>query len=347
MRTEITAMAAPAAGAAAFLMVLLLVPVILRLCRRWKLFDSPGPLKIHAQPVPRLGGVAIALALFVAPLFCGRVAVESGWLYFAGLGLVWVAGLVDDVRGLSPALRLASQIAAGALVWRGGWRLPLLGEGALDLAATCLFVAVFANAFNFLDGSDGLASGVAGIIAAAYITLPGAARSPIGYAVACGLVGACAAFLVFNFPRASIFMGDSGSTALGFSIAFLGLNLYRSNSAVSSSLLFPVWVAALPLLDVLLAGVRRLQGGASIFYGDRRHSYDLPLARGWSARQVALACYGITAGLAAVGWMAARTGLARFYLFSAPILGALVLAAIRLGSLVPREGRARIEQVRT
>jgi len=337
-------MAAPAA----FVLVVLLVPVIMRLCRRWRLFDSPGPLKIHARPVPRLGGVAIALALFAAPLFCGRVSVESGWPYFAGLALIWISGLVDDVRGLSPAIRLASQIAAGALVWRGGWRLPLLGDGAVDLAATCIFAAGSANALNFVDGSDGLASGVAGIIAATYIALPGAAGRPFGGAVAWALAGACAGFLIFNFPpRAKLFMGDSGSTALGFTIAFLGLNLYRSDGAAGPSLLFPFWVAALPLLDALLAVIRRLLGRASIFYGDRKQIYDLMLARGWSARRVAFACYGITAGLAVVGWMAVRTGSARFYLFSAPILAALVLAAIRLGSLEAGTREARIEQMRT
>jgi len=345
VRIEITAMAAPTAGAAAFVLVVLLVPVIMRLCRRWRLFDSPGPLKIHAQPVPRLGGVAIALALFAAPLLCGRVSIESGWPYFAGLALIWIGGLVDDVRGLSPVIRLASQIAAGALVWRGGWHLPLFGDGALDLAATCLFVGVFANAFNFLDGSDGLASGVAGIIAAAYVALP--AGSPFGHAVAWSLAGACAAFLIFNFPGAKLFMGDSGSTALGFTIAFLGINLYRSVGAAGPSLLFPLWVAALPLLDAILAVIRRLLGRASIFYGDRKQIYDLMLARGWSARRVAFACYGITAGLAVVGWMAVRTGSARFYLFSAPILAALVLAAIRLGSLEAGQREARIEQMET
>ncbi len=346
MITEIIARA-PAAGVAAFALVLLVVPVIMWLCRRWRLYDEPGPLKIHTRPIPRLGGAAIAVALFVAPLSCGHASGESRWPYFAALSLVWIAGLVDDARGLSPVLRFASQVAAGALLWHGGWRLPLLGEGALDLAATCLFVAIFANAFNFLDGSDGVASGAAGIIAAAYIALPAAASSPFGHAVAWGVAGACAGFLIFNFPPAKIFMGDSGSTALGFAIAFLGLNFYRSDGIASPSLLFPVWVAALPLLDALLAVIRRLHARVSAFNGDRRHSYDLMLARGWSAGRVACACYGITAGLAAVGWMAARTGSARLFLFSAPVLGALVLAAIRMGSLDPRKREARIEHVRT
>jgi UDP-GlcNAc:undecaprenyl-phosphate/decaprenyl-phosphate GlcNAc-1-phosphate transferase len=197
------------------------------------------------------------------------------------------------------------------------------------------------------DGSDGLASGVAGIIAAAYIVLPGAARSPFGLAVAWALAGACTGFLIFNFPRAKIFMGDSGSTVLGFGVAFLGLALYRSDGAASPVLLFPVWVAALPLLDALLAIIRRTLGGGSPFYGDRAHIYDLLLARGWSARRVASVWYGITAGLAVGGWMAVRTGSARFFFFSAPILGAMVLAAIRLGSLDAGKREARIEQVRT
>jgi len=338
---------APAAGGVAFGLVVLLVPVTMRLCRRWNLYDFPGPLKIHAQPVPRLGGAAIAVALFAGPILCSRVSVESAWPYFAALGLVWIAGLVDDARGLSPVLRFVPQIAAGALLWHGGWRVPLLGDGALDLAATCLFAAFIINALNFLDGSDGVASGVAGIIAAAYVALPGASRSPLGYAVAWSLAGACAGFLIFNFPRAKLYMGDSGSTSLGFVIAFLALNFYRSAGVSTSLLLFPFWVAALPLVDALLAIIRRLRARASPLHGDLRHASDLLRARGWSARSVAYACYGITAGLAIVGWMAVRTGSARFYFFAAPFLAALFLASIRLGSLEPGKREARVEQART
>jgi UDP-GlcNAc:undecaprenyl-phosphate GlcNAc-1-phosphate transferase len=106
---------------------------------------------------------------------------------------------------------------------------------------------------------------------------------------------------VGNFPPAKIFMGDSGSTALGLCIAFLSLDFYRSNPAAKFSPIFPILVGSVPLLDLILAVLRRLRARVSPFRGDRRHFYDLLLARGWSPEKVALASYAATAALALIG----------------------------------------------
>jgi UDP-N-acetylmuramyl pentapeptide phosphotransferase/UDP-N-acetylglucosamine-1-phosphate transferase len=329
--------AGPIVGAAAFVVCVALTLAVIRLCHRWRLFDAPGPLKIHSQPIPRLGGIGIALAILTASCFAGLRPALHAWPLFSGMGLIWAAGLADDVRGLSLLYRLAAQAAAGVMLWCGGWRLrpleQMTGGDSLGLLAVCLFVVALVNAFNFLDGADGLAAGVAGIIAAAYIAFPGAAANPFAGAVAWSLLGACAGFLFFNFPPAKIFLGDSGSTVLGFGVAFLGLDFYRWNPAIGARWLFPLVVAGLPLLDAALAVIRRLKSGASPFHGDRRHFYDLLLARGWSPRSVALVCYGITSALAVGGWFGVRAGPARFSAISALSLGGLVAAAIRLGAL--------------
>lgn len=179
-----------------------------------------------------------------------------------------------------------------------------------------------------------MAAGVAGVIAGAYVALPGAVGDPFVLAVAWSVVGTCVGFLLFNFPPATIFLGDNGSNFLGFGIAFLGLDFYRSSTAIGAPrYFFPVLVAALPLLDAALAVIRRLRNLRSPFYGDRFHIYDLLLARGWSSRRVALACYGITFALAVGGWLGMRGGVTRSLVILAVSMCALLVGAIRLGAL--------------
>jgi len=311
---------------------LLFVPLLRLLCWRWRLLDIPGPLKIHTKPIPRLGGVAVAVALCLATVFSPFQRAGAAWHFFAALGLIWAAALADDLRGSSIPFRLIAQLAAGVILWHGGWRFPAPGIGLLSLTATCIFVAAFVNAFNFLDGADGVAAGVAGIIALGYLALPGAVHSQTA-AVAAGLAGACLGFLGFNFPRASIFLGDSGSTVLGFAIAFLGLDFYGTGVAGGPPMLFPIVAAGLPLLDAALALARRARLRRSPFRGDRAHFYDLLLARGVSPRHVALTCYGITGGFIVVGHLSMHWSALPSYVLAASSIGLLLFAAVRLGAL--------------
>lgn len=329
------------AFSAALLLVLICVPVIIRACIHWRLFDQPGRLKIHSHPIPRLGGVALALALTAGTIFAARSASANYLFFLAALVLIWLAGLADDIRELAPQIRLAAQAAGGILLYFGGWRVSHIGSGYFAPVWDCLCVALavilFVNAFNFLDGADGLAAGVAGIIALAYVIIPGVALSPLGYAVACSLLGACAGFLLFNFPPAKLFMGDSGSTVLGFSVAFLALDFFRASSAAARGTpwLFPILIAALPLLDALFAVARRLRNGNSPLHGDRGHFYDLLLAAGWPARRVALTCYFLTALLGLAGWLATEADFKSRIILLIACLAGLLAAALRLGSFRP------------
>ncbi|MGA6961914.1 MAG: MraY family glycosyltransferase, partial [Candidatus Acidiferrales bacterium] len=301
------------AFAAALLLVLAAVPIIKRLCIRWRLFDPVGPLKIHASPVPRLGGIAIAAALLAGTLFAARAANSSLMFFGAAVALIWIAGLIDDIRELSPQLRLLAQIGGASLLYSGGWRLWPSGPSIVALLADCLWVVPFVNAFNFLDGADGLTAGVTSVIALAYIVFPAPALGIVGYAVAWSLLGACLGFLIFNFPPAKIFMGDSGSEVLGFGVAFLGLDFIATRGARTGApvLIFPLLIAALPLFDAMLAVLRRVESGRSPFHGDRRHFYDLLRASGWTPRRVAITCYALTALLAGLGWLATEGDLKR------------------------------------
>ena len=334
----------------AFLFTALLVPIVIRLCRRWNVLDQPGPLKIHSRPVPRLGGVALVLAISAGAFAASQAVAVREWPFFAALALVCVTGLIDDLRGLSALIRLASQIIAGGMLWYAGWRVPIFPATGLNLIATCLFVAAFANSFNFLDGADGIATGVACIIAAAFAALPGASGTTFGRAVAWSVAGACIGFLLFNFPPAKIFLGDSGSTAVGLCVAFLGLDSYRSNPGTLPQMLFPILAAALPLLDAALAILRRVRHGVSPLYGDRSHIYDLLLARGLSSRRVAVICYAVTAAFAALGFWGEWRASPQFWVVAISSLGLLMYAALKLGSLraedqnPPVSGRVREAQ---
>ena len=321
------------AAAVAFAATVALVPVVRALCIRWRLFDSPGPLKIHARPVPRLGGVAIFMAVLAAAIFAGPHRAFSAWTFFAALVLVFAAGFVDDLRGVSPVFRLAAQFTAGVLLWTGGWRFALFGSSALDVVAVCAYVAALANAMNLLDGMDAIATGTAGIIAVAYLALPAAFLSPFARTIAWTLAAACLGFLLYNWPPAKLFLGDGGSTVLGFLIAFLAVDFYRTRPATNYALVFPFLVAAVPLLDAVLSALRRLRNRGSPFQGDRRHIYDLMAARGWTIRGIAFSLCAITAAFAAIGFYGVRGSSAWFWVSTAVGLGFFLCVAIRLGSL--------------
>jgi len=343
---EMGRIAGATACAVALGSVVALAPLVRRLCFRWSLFDPPGHLKIHSEPIPRLGGVAIACAL-VAGIVAAPHGTRSGSLFFAAaLGLLWLAGFVDDLRELEPVFRLLAQIGSGVLLYAGGWRVAVFSSRSFGVFAGCLFVILFVNAFNFLDGMDGLAAGITAVIALGYALIPGVALSALGYAVAWSLVGACVGFLFFNFPPAKIFMGDSGSTVLGFSVAFLGLDFIGARGA-EGSLLFPFVITALPILDALLAVMRRVARGRSPLRGDRGHFYDGLLAGGWTARRVAVSCYFLTACLGLLGWFGMLGGMRRSLILGVVIFGGLSastwwLGAARLGGMKHSRYRAEL-----
>ena len=319
-------------GSAAFLACVVSVPLVGALATRLRLYDPVGPLKIHTKPLPRVGGVAILTGLLsgfgVAYLISG-VKAEIGFCV-ALAALVWV-GLVDDLRGISPWIRLIAQtVSAAFFLWWPSGSFASLGMPVLSFVPECLFIVVLVNAFNFLDGADGIVAGVVPIIALGFILV---ARNNSDALVAVLLLGSCLGFLIFNFPPAKIFMGDNGSTTLGFVIAFLSLSFYRALPITDSGQLIPLLFAAVPLLDMSFAVVRRLRSGMPITEGDRRHCYDLLLRRGWPARTVAICCYAAAAVTVFLGWSCQGRGWTCTFLAAGLVFGISVALAVGLGSL--------------
>ena len=263
----------------------------------------------------------------------GRGLFSHALLVFLALVIVWVVGILDDLTSLPPVLRLAAQLIAGLLVAQTQWRIVASGNALLDSLLTCLFVVIFVNALNFFDGADGLLAGVTSVVCLGYIVLYSTRGPSVGAAISWAMLGGSLGFLLFNFPPAKIFMGDSGSTVLGFLVAFLGLDFYRVHYTIGTHWLLPIAFAGLPLLDLCLAVVRRVRKRASPLLGDRQHLYDLLQQRGWSARPIAIGSYFATACFVLIGWLCISLTPGIAFLAISLAFISLTVTAVRLGSL--------------
>lgn len=287
-----------------------LTPVVAAWSRRRGYMDEPGARRVHADPTPRTGGIAIAVSclvplglLLVSPLAAVNIVNLPVILsVFPATALVFGLGLWDDLAGVSARQKLLVQILAACLAYAAGVHVyGVAGYVAphwLSLPITVLWLVACTNAFNLIDGVDGLASGV-GLLAA--FTMLAAAllqgNAPLALATA-PLVGALLAFLRYNFNPASIFLGDSGSLTIGFMLGCFGA-IWSQKSATLLGMTAPLMALAIPLLDTSLSVVRRFLRRQSIFTPDRNHIHHRLLERGFSPRQAVLVLYG-AGGLAAL-----------------------------------------------
>jgi UDP-GlcNAc:undecaprenyl-phosphate GlcNAc-1-phosphate transferase len=304
--------------AAAALASLFITPLVVRAASRWELYDIPADARrVHTSPIPRLGGVAVFVAM-AAGLLLARLG--GGWLdlsaaqgrFFVGILLggcvVFAAGLWDDVRGLSPLAKLAAQCAAAALVFSFGFRIEVLSIGlgseaqlgAWALPLTVFWIVGVTNAFNLIDGLDGLATGIA-IVALATTLAVALALGNLEVAIVCvALLGALIGFLRYNFNPARIFLGDSGSLFVGFMLAVLSVHgSLKSTTAVLA--IVPLLALAIPLLDTLLAIVRRWLRGTPLSGADARHIHHRLVAIGLTHRHAVIVLYLVAMALAMLG----------------------------------------------
>ena len=298
-----------------FTISLCLTPFIRNLFNRLKIVDRPDEFrKLHAHPIPRVGGIALAIAyaaslgaLGLSSLTVGhwvRDYLGAGLLLAPAVLLVFAVGLLDDLYDIRPWQKIAVQLAAAILAYAvGGVHIRAIGgyplPDTLAFAVTIFWLLACTNAFNLIDGVDGLAAGV-GLFATLTILL--AALQVNNYALAVltvPLVGALAGFLRYNFNPATIFLGDSGSLLIGFLLGCYGV-LWSQKSATMLGMTAPLMALAIPLLDTALAIVRRFLRQQPIFTGDRKHiHHQLLNKKGMTPRRVALILYGV-AGICAI-----------------------------------------------
>jgi UDP-GlcNAc:undecaprenyl-phosphate GlcNAc-1-phosphate transferase len=275
--------------------VLALTPLLVRLAPRIGGVDEGGDRpRVHTAPIPRIGGVAIVAGILVpAAVFIDLSGPYRGILL--GTVLVAVLGLVDDLRGISPGTKFLAVCAIALIPVAGfgivleGFSLPLLGAHDFGWAAypiTILWIAALANLVNLIDGMDALASGIVSIAAFSFALLAASFGRADAAILAAAICGATLAFLRHNYHPAKIFMGDSGSLALGFLLATVAVEGVLKTAA-TIALVAPLLVLAVPILDTSFVVLKRLKYGRNPFAADQNHFYHRFMRIGLSQRQTA------------------------------------------------------------
>jgi UDP-GlcNAc:undecaprenyl-phosphate GlcNAc-1-phosphate transferase len=290
----------------AFGIVVLLTPAVGGMARLLGVVDRPGDRRLNKRPIPRLGGLAIFLGILVPSLAFLSLDGEMRGIVL-GAAVACVVGAVDDFRGLDPLPKLAGQVAAACIplafgVWIDHFTFPFLG--VVDLPAwvgmplTVVWIVAVMNMVNFLDGMDGLASGVCAIAGLTFAILA-LSLGKVDAAVLSAIVaGACIGFLRHNFFPARIFMGDSGALVLGFILATVSISgLLKTASTVV--LFLPLLVLAVPIIDTSFVVAKRVKYRQPISSPDRSHLHHRFMNIGFSQRRAAVTMWSWTASLGA------------------------------------------------
>ncbi len=311
-------------GGVAALFGLAVTPLVRGLAWRFGVIDVPGGRRVHAQDVPRLGGVAVFAATVAA--FAGAATLgipafpvllgsgwQLGWL-LAGALLIVGLGAADDAWNIRPVAKLSVQVLAAGIAIAGGYGFgvisnPLTGGyislGPLSVLATVIWIVGITNAFNLIDGLDGLAAGVALIACATVFSVSLVQNRPDAALVAVALGGALLGFLRYNFHPASIFLGDSGSLLLGYLLSLLSIQGQQKGPTAIITLV-PILALGLPITDTLLTVWRRLLGAGppALFSADREHIHHRLLHRGMSHRQAVLVLYAVCGAFGVLAFVA-------------------------------------------
>jgi UDP-GlcNAc:undecaprenyl-phosphate/decaprenyl-phosphate GlcNAc-1-phosphate transferase len=351
------------AGLLALITASALIVVLRPLAFSVGLVDRPSHRKLHSGEVPVVGGVAMYAGVIVASVSAGDLAINGAVLLTASALMVLV-GVLDDRFDIHPLFRLLAHAAAAlALIWGTRCRVASLGDlfglGSIDLGVlsvpfTLLSCIALINAFNMLDGLDGLAGGV-GVIAFGALTAVSITAGAGGPAIiATSLAGAIGGFLLFNIPAKfnrgmRTFMGDAGSTLLGFALAGLSLILIQPNVAHVPPMSIP-WFMAIPIFELFTSTVRRLMNGTSPLRADTGHFHHQLVAAGFSVRLV----FGIyllvsvsmaSAGLAATAGNVPDSVLFFGFLAAFALWLAFVYSARAIASILPSRWRRDREAV--
>ncbi len=285
---------------------LVMTPVAGELARRVGAIDQPHERKIHSVPTPRMGGVAIFFGVIIPSLLLlsGEGPVRG---ILVGASLITLVGVLDDVRGTRPVVKLALQVGVAVILVLYGIRVDTLsipGVGILVLGwagypFTVLWVVALMNIVNFIDGMDGLAAGVCAISSVTFaIIAVSLGRLDMGI-LAAVVAGSTLGFLWYNFHPASIFMGDSGSLLLGFLLAAITLQGFLKGVA-TVALVIPLMVLGIPIFDMGFAILRRVKNRRPIHIADRGHIHHRFSNLGYSQRQTVMIIYAWSALMSVV-----------------------------------------------
>lgn len=312
-----------------------MVPVSHKIAVLIGAIDYPSNRRINTKPIPRCGGIAMFTGFMVGAIVIYVGVRHFNWLivdYYVvqnvnypvmliGLAVMFLTGLIDDIIQLTPKVKFAGQVLAALLVALAGVSIDMvrspiddayLSLGFLDIPITVLYLVAFANIINLIDGLDGLAAGIVGISSLSMLSLV-IMRGSFSLVLVClMMVAICAAFLIYNFYPASIFMGDSGALFLGLLLGLVSISgVVRTQSLIV--MVVPLVMAGVPVLDTFSAIVRRHREHKHFDEADMGHIHHRLVDAGFSQRKAVLILYACTAALAVVGLLLmGSSGIARW-----------------------------------
>lgn len=290
-----------------FVLTAILTPYSKKFAIKVGAIDQPKALGVHDKPMPLAGGTAIVvsfvvISLLIVPHMKGFNLNEFAGL-LVGILIISTLGFLDDLYQLSPKIRIFFQLLAALIVVFSGTRIewlswPWASNGLIPLHTLGNFISVIwivglTNAINFIDGLDGLATGVASIASITFMVISFLFGPPVVVVLAAILAGSCLGFLPHNFNPAKIFMGDTGSTFLGFTLAVISIQgLTKSYTMIT--IIVGAIVLGLPIFDTSFAIIRRLLNNQSIAQGDRGHLHHRLVDKGISHKKAVLTMYAVS-----------------------------------------------------
>ncbi|RWX52039.1 UDP-GlcNAc:undecaprenyl-phosphate GlcNAc-1-phosphate transferase [Candidatus Electrothrix marina] len=297
---------------AACLVSLVLTPAVRQLALHFDLTDKPSARKMQSRNIPRIGGIALFCSFFLPFLFllvffrqslaAQELFADSGILCFVtGAVLIFLLGLLDDIRDLSFLFKIFGQLLIAIFVYSCGFQITTVTTpfgadfsiGFLSLPLTVFWFLLVINAINLIDGLDGLAAGICLFVSLSMLfvcIVNGRLTAAFAFAA---LAGALVGFLRYNFYPASIFMGDSGSYFLGYCLAALSIG-GTIKGQVATAMLIPIIALGVPLMDTLWAPLRRFINGQSMFQPDNKHIHHRLVKLGFTHRRAVLTLYVLT-----------------------------------------------------
>lgn len=292
-----------AAFACAFAITLVTTPFAKWLSAKVGAIDYPKDRGVHKKPMPRMGGVAIVLGFLITVLmvyFFDRSMSPKQFVGFiVGAGIIAVLGMIDDMKDLPAKLKFCVQIVAALIVIFSGTQIQIVlwpvtaTLQKLSIPITLVWIVGVTNAVNLIDGLDGLAAGVTGIAALSLMVLCIMTGSTTAVVLTAALAGACLGFLPRNFNPAEIFMGDTGSTFLGFVLAVTSI-LGVFNGYALLALVVSIFCIGLPIFDTIFAMLRRMAKHQPIMQADRGHLHHKLIDHGFSQKKAVLIMYAIS-----------------------------------------------------
>ncbi|MGN1014512.1 MAG: MraY family glycosyltransferase [Butyricicoccus sp.] len=314
-----------------------LTPSVKKLAYKVGAVDVPKDgRRMHKHPIPRMGGLAIFLGFLVGAIVTGQLDTQRLWI-LAGAAIIVVLGIFDDRNALSARFKFIVQIIAAAVpVVFGGLRIAMFTNpflfsdkmywnlGALSIPITILWIVAITNAVNLIDGLDGLAVGVSSIASMTMLAVALFIGETEIAVVLAALAGACVGFMPYNLNPATIFMGDTGSTFLGYMLATLSIQgLFKVYALISFAV--PFLILGLPIFDTAFAMIRRVLSGRSPFSPDRGHVHHRLIDMGFNQKQAVAILYVISVVLGLVAVVLTTSGELRAMFIVAAVIIALVV----------------------